>query len=80
MDLEGIEQACVAVAKGYASQEQVILLKEAIIKERETNQLGISSSSHKENRGNLEDPSKKTRGKSNKWIVAKAGRLLLKLG
>ena len=32
LDLEGIEKACVDVEKGYVLQEQVMLLKEAILR------------------------------------------------
>ena len=32
LDLEGIEKACIEKYKGYVPQEQVILLKEAILK------------------------------------------------
>ena len=31
LDLEGIEKSCTNVEKGYVLQEQVILLKEAIL-------------------------------------------------
>ena len=48
------------------SQEQVRLLKEAIIGARENNHLGISLESHKENKWKYEEPSKKTGMKSNK--------------
>ena len=37
LDLEGIEKACVDVEQGYVPKEQVILLKEEIIREREMN-------------------------------------------
>ena len=47
LDLEGIENACADLGKGYVPQEQVILLKEAILRARASNQLGISSGSHK---------------------------------
>ena len=55
LDLEGIEQAC-----AYVLQEKVVLLKESIINERETNQLGITTCSHKENKRKYEDPSENT--------------------
>ena len=41
-ELEGIEKSCIVVQKGYGMHEQVVLLKEAIIKAREKNQLGVS--------------------------------------
>ena len=50
LDLEGIEQAYAKKGKGYMLHEQVQLLKEAILRARENNHLGISLCSHKENK------------------------------
>ena len=77
IDLEGIEQACADKGKGYILQEQVILLKESIIKARLLNQLGISSGSHKETQQKFEEPSKKTRRKTNKHRAAEVGKRLV---
>ena len=64
--LEGIEKACADVEKWYVLQEKVVMLKESILNERETNQLGIITCSHKENKRKYKDPSKNTGRKSNK--------------
>ena len=70
-DLEGIEKACVDKGKVYAPQEQVIILKEAILKDRLSNQLGISSRSHKEIEWKYEELSKKKGRNTNKRRLQK---------
>ena len=47
LDLEGIEKYCPEKDKGYVPQEQVSLLKEAILKAKTSNSLGISLGSFK---------------------------------
>ena len=59
LDLEGIEKACTEKDKGYVPQEQVILLKEAILKARTSNLLGIISGSHKETKKKEEELGRK---------------------
>ena len=77
LDMEGIKKACADVGKGYVPQEQVILLKESILQVRASNQLRISSRSHKETKRKFEGPTKKVGRKSNKQRIAKAGRRLV---
>ena len=48
LDLEGIEKSCSEKDKGYVTQEQVSLLKEAILKAKFSNYLGINLGSIKE--------------------------------
>ena len=74
LDLEGIEKACSDKALGYVPQEQVSLLKEAILKAKFSNSLGIHSSSFKETKKYGEDSGKKPGRKSNKHRVADVGR------
>ena len=78
--LEGIEKSCADKGKGYVPQEQVIFLKEAVIKDRSSNQLRISSGSHKEMKKKHEDQSKKTGRKRNKQRVAEVGKKLVESG
>ena len=60
LDLEGIEKACTKKYKGYAPQQQVSFLKEAILKSRSSNLLGISSGSYKETKKKAEEQGRKT--------------------
>ena len=48
LDLEGIEKAYSDKVQGYVPQEQIILLKEAILKAKFSNSSGINSGSFKE--------------------------------
>ena len=80
LDLEGIEKACSDKVKGYVPQEQVSLLKEAILKAKFSNSLGINSGSFKETKKSGEDNGKKPRRKSNKHRVADIGRWLVDSG
>ena len=77
IDLEGIEQAYADKGKGYVLQEQVILLKESIIKACLSNQHGISFGSHNETQQKFEEPSKKTRRKTNKHKAIEVGKRLV---
>ena len=80
LDLEGIEQSCAKKGKGYILQQQVCLLKKAILRVRENNQLGISLGSHKENKHKYEEPSKKMGRKQNKQRVEEVGRRMVESG
>ena len=80
LDLEGIEKYCSDNVKGYVPQEQVSLLKEAILKAKFSISLGINSSSFKETKKSGEDNGKKPGHKSNKHRVADVGRWLVDLG
>ena len=73
LDLEGIEKSYLDKAL-YFTQEQVSLLKEAILKAKFSNSLGIHSSSFKETKKYGEDSGKKPGRKSNKHRVADVGR------
>ena len=80
LDLEGIEKAYSDKVKGYVPQEQVSLLKEAILKDKFSNSLSINSSPFKETNKFDEDNGKKLRRKSNKHRVADVGRQLVDSG
>ena len=79
LDLEGIEKACSDKAHGYVPQEHVSLLKEAIIKAKFSNSLGIKLGSFKEKKSG-EDSYKKLGCKSNKHRVVDVGRGLVDSG
>ena len=59
-DLEEIEKTCADKGKGYVPQEQVILLKQAILKARSSNHSGINSGSHKDTKKKFEEQARKT--------------------
>ena len=80
LDLEGIEKSCSDNVKGYVPQEQVSLLKEAILKAKFSSSLGINSGSFKETKKSGEDNGKKPGRKSNKHRVADVGRWLVDSG
>ena len=77
LDLEGIEKACSDKDHGYIPQEQVSLLKEAILKAKFSNSLGINLGSFKETKKFGEDSGKKPGCKSNKHRVADVERRLV---
>ena len=79
LDLEDIEKECSDKAHGYIPQEQVSLLKEAILKAKFSNSLGINSGSFKEKKSG-EDSCKKPGRKYNKHRVADVGRRLVDSG
>ena len=78
--LEGIEKSCSDKVKGYVPQEQVSLLKEAILKDKFSSSLGINLGSFKETKKSAEDSGKKPGRKSNKQRVAYVGRRLVESG
>ena len=80
LDLDGIEQYCEDVEKGYVPQEQVVLLKEEIIKEMETNHIGINPSSHKDYKINHEEIVRNPGRKSNRKRIATIGLKLVESG
>ena len=80
LDLEGIEKVCSDKALGCVPQEQVSLLKEAILKAKFSNYLGINSGSFKETKKPGEDSGKKLGRKSNKHRIADVGRRLVDSG
>ena len=81
LDLEGIEKSFSKIDKGYVPQEQVSLLKEAILKSKTSNSLGISVGSFKETKRIAEECGWKLgRCKSNKQRVVDVGRRLVESG
>ena len=80
LDLEGIEKSCSEKDKGYVTQEQVSLLKEAILKAKFSNYLGINLGSIKETKKIVEECGRKPCHKSNKQRVADVGRRLVESG
>ena len=80
LDIEEIEKAWSDKVKGYVPQEQVSLLKEAILKAKFSNCLGINSGFFKETKKSGEDNGKKPGSKSNKHRVADVGRRLVDSG
>lgn len=78
--LDGIEKSCADKGKGYVPQEQVTLLKEAILKARLSNQLGISSESHKETKKKHEYQPKNMGRKTNKQRMEEVEKGLVESG
>ena len=70
LDLDDIKQACADAEKGYVPQEQVVLLKEEIIKAKEISNLGINPDSHKGYKRKHEEILRKPRRKSNRQRIA----------
>ena len=56
MDLEGIKNSSKAKGDSYVPQEELIMLREYILKAWASNQLGISLESHKETKQKIEEP------------------------
>ena len=77
LDLEGIEKSFSKKDKGYVPQEQVSLLKEAILKAKTSNSLGVRLGCFKETKRITEECGRKPGHKSNKQRVADVGRRLV---